>query len=150
MMIKNRKIFLDTSVLFAAVLSPTGGSRKLFLLGEAGVIILIVGPTVLRECEEVIQRKVPASLPTMAFLLEVGKVDISNKSSEFHFEDANAVVSHKPDAYILAEAMSADPDWFVTHDKAHFIKPKIDFNLTFRIGTPGDFLQEFEDEFTQS
>ena len=53
-------------MIFAAVLSPTGGARKLFLLGEAGLMQLVVGPTVLNECQEVVQRTAPASLPTLA------------------------------------------------------------------------------------
>ena len=53
---KNLRVFLDTSVVFAAVLSPTGGSRQLFLLGEVGSLTLIVGPTVLQECEQVVRR----------------------------------------------------------------------------------------------
>ena len=51
---KNHRVFLDTSVIFAAVLSPTGGARKLFLLGEAGLLQLVVGPTVLNECQDVV------------------------------------------------------------------------------------------------
>ena len=71
------RIFLDTSVIFSAVLSEMGGARKLFRLGEAGMIQLVVGPNVLRECEEVIWHKVPASLPTLAYLLELGLVEIA-------------------------------------------------------------------------
>ena len=33
---KIRKVFLDTSVVFAAVLSLIGGALELFLLGKAG------------------------------------------------------------------------------------------------------------------
>jgi len=51
-----RKVFLDTSVVFAAVLSPSGGARKLFQLGEARMLGLFVGHAVLRECEEVVRR----------------------------------------------------------------------------------------------
>jgi len=63
---KNLRVFLDTSVVFAAVLSPTGGARKLFLLAEARILRLAVGPTFLKECDEVIRRKAPVSLPTLA------------------------------------------------------------------------------------
>ena len=40
---KNLKVFLDTSVIFAGILSPSGGSRKLLPLGEIGLLQL-VGP----------------------------------------------------------------------------------------------------------
>ena len=71
----NLKVFLDSSVVFAAVLSPTGGARKLFQLGEAGLLRLFIGPNVLRECEEVVRRKSLVSLPTLAQLLAIGRVE---------------------------------------------------------------------------
>jgi len=146
---RNRKIFLDTSVIFAAVLSELGGARKLFRLGEAGLLQLVVGKNVLRECEQVIRRKAPESLPNLAYLLELGMVDVSTGSSEDFIKQANAIVSYKPDAYVLAEAIASDPDWFITHDKAHFLDANKGKNLAFGIGTPGDLLQALEDEFIQ-
>jgi predicted nucleic acid-binding protein len=145
-----QRIFLDTSVIFAAVLSETGGARKLFRLGESGVLQLIVGPNVLRECDDVVRRKVPASLPTLAHLLELGMVEITPQPTDAYIEQAIAIVVYKPDAYVLAEAISSEPDWFITHDKVHFLSANPDSNLTFRIGTPGDLIQSLENEFTQS
>ena len=144
------RIFLDTSVIFAAVLSETGGARKLFRLGEAGVLQLIVGSNVLRECEQVVRRKAPASLPTLAYLLELGMVEIATRSTDDFVEQANAIVAYEPDAYVLAEAIGAEPDWFITHDNAHFLNANPDSSLTVRIGTPGDLIKALEDEFTQS
>ena len=144
------RIFLDTSVIFAAVLSETGGARKLFRLGEAGVLQLIVGSNVLRECEQVVRRKAPASLPTLAYLLELGMVEITTRSTDDFVEQANAIVAYEPDAYVLAEAIGAEPDWFITHDKAHFLNANPDSSSAIRIGTPGDLIEALEDEFTQS
>lgn len=144
------RIFLDTSIIFAAVLSETGGARKLFRLGEAGVIQLILGSNVLRECEEVVRRKAPASLPTLAYLLELGMVEIATQSPDDFVEQAKDFVAYEPDAYVLAEAIAAEPDWFITHDKAHFLKVNLGSRLTIRIGTLGDLIQALEDEFTQS
>lgn len=149
MMKRKYKVFLDTSVIFAAVLSETGGARKLFRLGEAGVIQLIIGSNVLRECEEVVRRKVPSSLPALAYLLELGRVNFSTQSPEDFIEQAKATVAYEPDAHVLAEAMAAEPDWFVTHDKVHFLEANLDSSLSnIRIGTPGDIIQALEDDFT--
>lgn len=146
---RRHRIFLDTSAILAAVFSETGGARKLFQLGEAGILQLIVGPNVLRECEEVLRRKVPASLPTLAYLLELGMVEVATKPSDDFIEQATAMVAYKPDAYVLAEAVGAEPDWFITHDKAHFLSAKPGSNLTIRIGTPEDLIQALEDGFTK-
>jgi len=145
----SHRVFLDTSVIFSAVLSEMGGARKLFHLGEAGVIQFIVGPNVLRECEEVVRRKIPTSLPTLAYLLELGLVEISSQFLDCFIEKAQAIVTYPPDAYVLAEAMGAEADWFVTHDKQHFLQIRADNRLTFQVGTPGDLIQHLEDDFTQ-
>jgi predicted nucleic acid-binding protein len=145
---KNRSIFLDTSVIFAAVLSETGGARKLFRLGEAGVIQLIVGPNVLRECEGVVRRKAPRSLPTLAYLLELGRIEPASQPEEETLELAAALVEVQPDAVVLAEAMGAEPDWTISHDQSHFLKANPGIKCPFRIGTPGDLIQALAEEFS--
>ena len=144
----NLRIFLDTSVLFAAVLSPTGGARKLFLLAEGRILRLVVGPTVLKECDEVIRRKAPGSLPTLAQLLAAAQMETSAAPTKSQIKAAQAYVRYPPDARVLAEAIHAKPDWFVTHDKEHFLRSHGKFNLPFEVGTPGDLIQTFKDDFT--
>ena len=134
-------------MLFAAVLSPTGGARKLFLLGEAELLELMVGPNVLREADEVVRRKAPASLPLLAQLLEIGKVQTVAAPTSKQIESARRMVAYVPDARVLAEAIRAKADWFVTHDKEHFLKAKAAIHLPLEIGAPGDLLQKFKDEF---
>lgn len=148
MPLKNRKVFLDTSVIFAAVLSPTGGARKLFQLGDVGMLKLVIGPNVLRECDEVVRRKAPSSLPALAQLLALGQVETSIAPTKRHIALARSIVEYKPDALVLAEAISARPDWFVTHDKEHFLKERRGFDLTFDIGTPGDLIRALKGDFT--
>ena len=144
---KKPRIFLDTSVIFAAVLSSTGGARKLFLLGEAGLTQLVVGPTILRECQEVVQRKSPTSLPTLAQLLASASLETSQAPNQKQIDAAEVYVQYTPDARVVAETILAKPDWFVTHDKEHFIKHHSRINLPFEIGTPGDVLQRFKDDY---
>jgi len=142
---KSRRIFLDTSVVFAALLPPTGGARKLFHLAEAGVLNLVVGPNVLRESEEVIKRKAPAALADLARLLAAASVETSAPPLVRDIADARAHVAYAPDARVLGEALRASPDWFITHDKKHFLGAKSG-KLPFRVGTPGDLIQALQDE----
>jgi len=146
---KNPRVFLDTSVVFAAVLSPTGGARKLFHLGGVGLMRLVVGPTVLRECQGVIQHKNPTTLPDLAQLLASSLVETSQAPTKKQISAAEVHVQYTPDAHVLAEAILAKPDWFVTHDKEHFLKHRSRIDLPFEIGTPGDVLQRFKDDFIQ-
>ena len=145
---RNPRMFLDTSALFSAVLSPTGGARELFLLAEAGVLKLVVGPTVLKECDEVIRRKAPGSSPRLAQLLAAAQTETSAPPSKSQIKTAQSYVRYVPDAHVLAEAIHAKPDWFVTHDKEHFLKSRSKIKLPFEIGTPGDLIQRFKEDFS--
>lgn len=144
---RNPRVFLDTSVVFSAVLSGTGGARKLFHLGEAGLLQLLTGPTVLVEADEVVRRKAPASLPLLARLLDAGQVETTLPPLPKQIELARKLVAYVPDARVLAEAIRADVNWFLTHDKEHFLKQISKVDLAFEIGTPGDFLQWLKDDF---
>jgi predicted nucleic acid-binding protein len=147
MTLKSLRVFLDTSVLFAAVLSSTGGARKLFHLAEAGVLRLMVGPTVLSEADEVVRSKAMASRPVLAQLLDAGRVETSPAPTEIQVESARQYVQYALDARVLAEAICAEPEWFVTHDKEHFLNRKSESKLAFAIGTPGDLIQSIKDGF---
>ena len=142
---KNLKVFLDTSVIFAGILSPSGGSRKLLPLGEIGLLQLVAGPKVLRECEEVVRQKAPASLPILAQLLSLSRVETCSAPTDQQIALAKTLVAYAPDATVLAEALAAEPDWFVTHDKAHFLREGQLPTLAFQVGTPGDLIQSLKD-----
>jgi predicted nucleic acid-binding protein len=144
---KSPKVFLDTSVTIAAVLSPAGGARALFYLGEAGLLKLIVGPNVLREANEVVRRKASDSLPLLAQLLAAGQLATSSEPTKQQVETAQRFVQYLPDATVLAEAIQAQPDWFITHDKEHFLRRQPEMDLQFKTGTPGDLLQMIKDDY---
>lgn len=144
---KGLRIFLDTSVIIAAVLSSTGGARQVFYLGEAGVLNLMVGPNVLREADEVVRRKVPVTLPLLAQLLAAGHVETAPKPTLKQVETAQALVQYPPDAHVLAEAIAAQPAWFITHDKKHFLNQRRKIKLSFKIGTPGELIQTIKDGY---
>ena len=146
----NLKIFLDTSVIISAVLSSIGGARQVFYLGEAGVLDLVVGPSVLREADEVVRRKIPDSLPLLAQLLFAGQVKTSQAATSEQIENARTCVEYRPDAFVLAEAMATQPDWFITHDKEHFLKPRNDLQLSFKVGTPGDLINAIKEGYRSS
>ncbi len=142
------RVYLDSSVIFAAVLSPTGCSRKLFQLSAAGVICVVLGPHVLKEAEEVVRRKMPASLPELAWLLSASSVEVENAAGLERLEEARQLVSYLPGARVLAEALAIGADWFITHDKEHFLRQKLKKRLPCEIGTPGDLLQSIKAHLT--
>jgi hypothetical protein len=58
------------------------------------------------------------------------------------------MVKYRPDAQVLAETISARPDWFVTHDKEHFLKERKRSDPAFSIETPEDLIRTLKDDFT--
>ena len=137
---KSPEIFLDTSVIIAAVMSPTGGARLLFRLAHAGTIQLLVGKGVLGEAEEVMRRKAPELLGLLAQLLDEAGIEIGNEPTSKHVEQAYSLIDYAPDANVLAQAISVNPDWLASHDKEHFLGNPALNELPFRIGTPGDVI----------
>lgn len=132
------RIFLDTSVLFAAVLSAGGDSRLVLKLGEAGAISLWLGSRVLQEADGVVLRKAPQTRPLLALLLS--RAEVMTGPDAAALARARTVVSYAPDAHVLAEALSAEADYFVTLDRQHFVDNPCTAALPFPVGTPGDFL----------
>lgn len=143
-MLAKAKIFLDTSVIFAAVFSPDGGSRLLFRLGEADLLDIWVGKSVIREADEVVRRKASHTLPDLAILLDIVHVSTGRAPGIRELKKANELVNYPPDVQVLAEALMVAPDWFITLDRKHFLENRYLAKLPFRIGTPGDFLEAFK------
>jgi predicted nucleic acid-binding protein len=143
------RAFLDTNVLFAAVLSATGGARMILKLGKAGAVHLQVGPQVLREADRVLTRKSPENKALFVLLVERAGVNVGPEPDAARLAQAGELVAYAPDARILAEALAAEVDYFVTLDRLHFVDNLDPAKLTFAIGTPGDFLAWLRGQMTK-
>jgi len=128
------------------VLSPQGGSRLLLKLGEFGLLSLWVGRSVLQEADEVVRRKTPHCLPLLALLLESSGTNVGPPPDAQALATAMAAVGYLPDATVLAEASAAQPDWFITLDRKHFLANPGVTGLPFRFGVPGDLLAHLRDQ----
>ena len=134
------RVFLDTSAVFSAVYSEAGGARRILKLGEAGLLDLRVGPSVLAEAEAVINRKAPTIAAHLVLLLDRSQVVVGREASSADLDAALAIVDYVPDAQILAEALASEAGYLVSLDRQHLLgNPRADL-LPFPIGTAGDFL----------
>lgn len=115
-----KTVFVDSSVLFSAVNSPTGGSSKLFVLKG---IKLITSNLVLTETERNVREKLHEYHLERFFML-VNKVEILKQvPNDQLIEKAKEAIVEK-DAVILAEAKQAKTNILVTLDKKHFLNDK--------------------------
>ena len=143
------RVFLDTSALFAAVHSETGGARLILKLGEAGVLSLWIGPWVLREAESVLKRKSPRSLAYFALLLDRANIQIGPEADEELLKVALSIIDHAPDAQVVAEALTLQVDYLVSFDQEHLIRNPHTESLPFPVGTAGDFLAWYRDHLAR-
>lgn len=134
------RIFLDSSALFAAILSPSGGSRALLHLCAAGLAEGWIGPSVLKETDGALRRKAPEALPMVAVLLAESNILAGPPASDSDLDRAEAAISYAPDARVLAEALSSRAAFFVTLDRTHFLGNPELAGLPLTVGTPGDCL----------
>jgi len=143
------KVFLDTSVLFAAVHSETGGARLILKLGEAGAVSLWIGPQVLKEVEEVLGRKSPKSMAYFALLLDRSGIEIGEEPDGRMIDQAQSVIGYLPDAKVVAEALKVGADYMVSFDKEHLVGNPQAGKLPFVIGTAGDFLEWYRERLME-
>ena len=133
-----KTVFLDSSVLFTAVNSPTGGSSKLFTLKN---IRLLASPIILTETERNVTKKLHKYHLDRFFMLTDKLKVIEQLSSDKHIEAAKKVIVEK-DAVILAEAKSAKTDFLVTLDRKHFLTAKVStFIKPQKVLTPKELIE---------
>ena len=149
-MAKRPEIFLDTSALFAGVWSAEGGARQILKLAELGLVKISVSPQVLLEIENNFRRKAPELLGKLAVLLDRVGLRLVAPAPESRYIPSLALTAHAGDARVLADAWESGTDFFVTFDRQHFLENKaLRAALPFRLGTPGDFLLWYREQYVE-
>lgn len=135
------KVFLDTNILIAAIFSATGGAREILRLGEIGAIQLFVSQDVLAELEENVLKKKPQHLAIIAIVLEHSGVEVVEPPAVETVQHCQHFLAYADDAVVLAAAIDAQVDYFVTLDRQHFLNNLlIPTTLPVLLGAPSDFL----------
>ena len=134
------KVFLDTSALFAAVHSKSGGARLILKLGEMGALSVWVGSWVLKEAQAVLDRKSPGSRRYFALLLDQSRVEVGSEPDEDSLHEARSVIGYEHDAQVVAKAIALRVDYFVSFDRQRLVGNPRAGALPFPMGTAGDFL----------
>lgn len=113
-------------------------------LGEAGAVQIVVSRQVLAELERTLRNKAPHALASLTVLLDQLRVEVAPEPGREVLATCRALVGHPGDATILAAAIAAPADFFVTLDRQHFLdNAKMRQAVPFVMGTPGDFLAWF-------
>jgi len=134
-------LFLDSSALFAGIVSQKGAARALLLLAEAGQVSIVVSEQVLAETERALARKLPQGLAYFREAIRSAGVRIVRDPSPEEIKSHLDITTHRSDVPIIVAAMKASVDYLVTLNRRHFIDdPKVADRARVAIGTPGDAL----------
>ncbi len=114
-----RRIFLDSSVLYAAAYSATGPARRLILKGLEGSVALAISDLVLEETKRNLTKNAPLALPYFTVLADLFSPFITNPTKVQVLKAAQIV--HLKDAPIVAAAAKGNADYLATHDVKHLL-----------------------------
>jgi hypothetical protein len=143
-------IFLDSSALFAGVVSSGGAARALLLLGEMGLITITISEQVVAETEWTVARKVPQALAYYREALRSIGLRIVRDPSPEAVEAHRDIISHQADVPIVVAAMRTSVDYLVIFNRRHFVDdPGVAARSGLRIGTPADALAWVREQLGQ-
>lgn len=135
-------LFMDSSALFAGIVSASGAARVLPLLAETEHIQMTLSEQVVAETERAIARKAPQALDDLRQAIFASKEQIVRDPSLVDVRAGAHLISHPADVPILLAAMRARADYLVTLDRKHFLDdPGVAQRAGLSIGTPGEALR---------
>lgn len=134
------RVFLDTNVLVSALYSAAGPPGQILKLHAADRITIVVSQLVLDELLSSIRRKFRQVLPDLRSFLLSAPPEIVPDPSPAEVDRLSATVNFD-DAPILAAALAAEVDAFVTGDAALLRQAKR-LHTSIRLPKPAQFLKD--------
>lgn len=138
-------LFLDTSILLAAVFSSTGGSSVILDFARNSVVSVIITHRIINEAQRKLKQKYGSKeLERLFDHLWVLRKSIKPSPANKEIERFNNLIDDKEDRHVLAGAKMYGVNYLITLDKHHFFTEKLEQAvLNFEIWTPQTFLNEF-------
>lgn len=133
-------VFLDSNVIFSGLHSPGGPPGSVLRHMLDGRITVIVSRQILEEIVRTFKKKLPLALPALSeFLLNSPLEVVSDPEPEGVAHWIKTL--HERDDAIIAAAIAAEPDFFVTGD-SHFLKnSRLKTESGLQIFSPSDLLK---------
>ena len=136
------RIFFDTSVYIAALLSSGGAAGELVRLAEAGIIRMVVSEEVIIETDRVLAVKFPELVQENRRLWKHLNPEMAPDPSASQVRPFLEKLS-KGDASILCAAYLAKVSAFVTWNTRDFMTHGVSSLVDFPIAVPSDCLMLF-------
>ena len=135
------RVYFDTSVIIAAILSAKGGSAQLLTYHKLAVIRGIISQTVIDELLEKTSKLKKTKYELEKFIAESGLLVYKRISSE-EIKIYRGMVDTE-DLHIIAGAKRTKCTHLVTLDKRHLLRPEIQKKFTpLAIVSPRELLEK--------
>lgn len=133
------RVFLDSNVVFSGLYSAEGAPGIILERFVKGSIRVVVSQQVLEEVVRTVKAKLPSALPALRRLLVSTPPEVVADPQRRELE---RWMNKLPlgDAVILAAAIGAQPDYFITGDRHFTESPGVAEEAGLRIVTPAQFL----------
>lgn len=123
------KVFFDTSVIFSAIYSQSGGSSKLASFIRSEIITGITTQTIIEELEDNLYKLNETNPKIIHDFLKANNFLVRKSISLSEIEPYQSLVEKK-DAHVVAGAILTNCDYLVTLDKKHLNNTKVKIKIT--------------------
>ncbi len=142
------RLFLDSNVLTAGMVSTWGLDKAVLSLCAARICRLVLAEAVRDEVEENLlirligfeTAEANRVLGDYARLIALMKPEIVPYSAPEEVKAARHLIRHGTDVPVLVSAIASRPDWFLTHNTKHFT-PAVARRTGLRFATPVGFFR---------
>ena len=128
-------VCLDADVVIAGLFSKSGASHAILVLGEVGLLRIVLPAAAIDEVRRNLEQKLPEALPSFEYFLTSHFVETYDPTSA-NLKRARRL-AHSKDVPIMAAALGADAGILVTHNTKHFESGK-----DVRVVRPGTLITE--------
>jgi predicted nucleic acid-binding protein len=148
------RLFLDSNVLTAGIVSAWGLDKATLSLCAAGVCQLVLAEVVRDEVEENLLLHA-ARLPSLDAdqliedyreLIKLTNPERIPYPAPEVVRSSRQLIRHEADVPVLLSAVASNPDWVLTHNRKHFTKAVAE-RSSLRIGTPAEFFRALAAQF---
>jgi predicted nucleic acid-binding protein len=111
-------VCLDADVVIAGLFSRAGASHAILVLGEVGLLRIVLPAAAIEEARRNIEQKLPEALPAFDVFLSSPFVETFRPKPR-HTSRARPL-AHDKDVPIMAAAVGSGAGILVTHNTKHF------------------------------
>lgn len=145
---KSVRLFLDSNVLTAGIVSTWGLDKAVLSLCAARICRLVLAEAVREEVEDNLLIKLDRLesgerirvIKDYGRLIALMKPEIVPYPGQAEVKAARHLIRHESDVPVLLSAIASRPDWLLTHNAKHFT-PAVALRSGLRFATPVEFFR---------